>query len=180
MHANKYLLTDVLKGELGFKGFLISDWQAIDQISNDYYLAVITSINAGLDMNMVPYDYGSFINTLKKAVENRDVPMERIDDAVRRILTVKFMMGLFEHPFSDPSLLPLIGSDELTQKRERNTPDLQGNAIDLRRRAGRHRYRPAMRRLDDRLAGKDWSYRAWDDDPGRDSASRILEHEGRL
>ena len=112
MHANPYLLTDVLKGELGFKGFLISDWQAIDQISSDYYQAVVTSINAGLDMNMVPYDYISFINTLKKAVTNGDVPMERIDDAVRRILTVKFMMGLFENPFSDPSLLSIIGSEE--------------------------------------------------------------------
>lgn len=61
---------------------------------------------------MVPYDYDAFINGLIKAVENGDVPMERIDDAVRRILTVKFQLGLFERPFADESLLPLVGSDE--------------------------------------------------------------------
>ena len=112
MHAQEYLLTDVLKGELGFEGFLISDWKAIDQIPGDYYDDIVTSINAGLDMIMVPYDYDAFINGLTRAVENGDVPMERIDDAVRRILTVKFQLGLFERPFSDESLLPLVGSDE--------------------------------------------------------------------
>jgi beta-glucosidase len=112
MHAQKYLLTDVLKGELGFTGFLISDWQAIDQIPGGYRNAVITSINAGLDMVMVPYDYKTFIITLTQAVENGDVSMSRIDDAVRRILTVKFQMGLFEHSYSDPATLALVGSDE--------------------------------------------------------------------
>ncbi|RME82168.1 MAG: hypothetical protein D6775_11580 [Caldilineae bacterium] len=112
MHAQKYLITDVLKGELGFDGFVVSDWGAVDQITPDYYQAVVTAINAGIDMNMVPYDYRRFINTLTKAVETGDVSRERIDDAVRRILTVKFEMGLFEQPFSRPDLLPLVGSDE--------------------------------------------------------------------
>jgi len=112
MHAQRYLLTDVLKGELGFEGFLISDWQAIDQISPDYYEAVVTAINAGIDMNMVPYDYVNFIETLTSAVDNGDVPMERIDDAVRRILRVKLELGLFEEPYSDPALLDQVGSDE--------------------------------------------------------------------
>jgi beta-glucosidase len=112
MHAQRYLLTDVLKGELGFEGFLVSDWAGIDQLPGDYYSDIVTSINAGLDMIMVPYDYDAFINGLIKAVENGDVPMERIDDAVRRILTVKFQLGLFERPFADESLLPLVGSDE--------------------------------------------------------------------
>jgi beta-glucosidase len=112
MHANKYLLTDVLKGELGFEGFLVSDWAGIDQLPGDYYGDVVTSINAGLDMIMVPYDYETFINTLTKAVEKGDVPMERVDDAVRRILRAKFELGLFEHPFGDETLLPLVGSDE--------------------------------------------------------------------
>ena len=98
MHAQKYLLTDVLKGELGFDGFLISDWQAIDQIPGDYRSDVVTAINAGLDMIMVPYDYKRFNSTLTEAVEKGDVPMTRIDDAVRRILTVKFELGLFEQP----------------------------------------------------------------------------------
>jgi len=112
MHAQRYLLSDVLKGELGFKGFLVSDWQAIDQIPGDYYSDIVTAINAGLDMIMVPYDYHAFIDGLTQAVENGDVAMERIDDAVRRILTVKFQLGLFERPFADRTLLPLVGSDE--------------------------------------------------------------------
>jgi beta-glucosidase len=112
MHAQQYLITDVLKGELGFDGFVVSDWGGIDQIADDYYEAVVTAINAGIDMNMVPYEYGRFIDTLTEAVEQEDVPLERIDDAVRRILTVKYEMGLFDHPFSDPSLLAQVGSDE--------------------------------------------------------------------
>jgi len=112
MHAQKYLLTDVLKGELGFEGFLVSDWQAIDEIPGDSYSDVVTAVNAGLDMIMVPYDYRAFIENARRAAENGDIPMERIDDAVRRILTVKFKMGLFERPFSDPALLDQVGAPE--------------------------------------------------------------------
>jgi beta-glucosidase len=112
VHADEYLVTDVLKGELGFDGFVISDWGAIDQISDDYYEAVVTSINAGIDMNMVPYQYQRFISVLWQAVDNGDVPIERIDDAVRRILRVKFELGLFEAPYADTDLLPTVGSAE--------------------------------------------------------------------
>ena len=112
MHAQKYLLTDVLKGELGFSGFVVSDWAGIDEIPGTYDNAVIASINAGIDMNMVPYDARRFIASATAAVESGAIPMERIDDAVRRILTVKFQMGLFENPFGDESLLEAIGSDE--------------------------------------------------------------------
>jgi beta-glucosidase len=105
MHAEQYLITDVLKGELGFEGFVVSDWQGIDQISSDFYESVVTSINAGVDMNMVPYDYERFITTMQLAVTRGDISQERIDDAVRRILRVKFMMGLFEQPFSDAARL---------------------------------------------------------------------------
>jgi len=112
MHAQKYLITDVLKGELGFTGFVVSDWGGVNQISGNYYEAVVAAINAGIDMNMVPHEYVRFINTLTKAVESDDVPMSRIDDSVRRILTVKFEMGLFEQPFSQPALIDEIGSDE--------------------------------------------------------------------
>lgn len=115
MHAQEYLLTDVLKKELNFKGFVVSDWQGIDQIDPDYYTAVVTAINAGVDMNMVPYAYQLFIETLKKAVNDGDISMERIDDAVSRILTVKFAMGLFEKPYSDPELFDLVGSEEHRQ-----------------------------------------------------------------
>jgi beta-glucosidase len=111
MHAHDYLINDVLKGELGFTGFIVSDWKAIDQIDPDYYQAVVTAINAGIDMNMVPSAYGLFIDTLTLAVENGDVPIERIDDAVRRILTVKFELGLFERPLTTDTHLDLIGSD---------------------------------------------------------------------
>jgi beta-glucosidase len=112
MHAQRYLLTDVLKKEIGFTGFLVSDWQGIDQIPGEYYQDVVTAINAGIDMNMVPYKYQQFVETLRQAVDKGDVPMSRIDDAVTRILRVKFMMGLFERPYSDPTLLKTIGSGE--------------------------------------------------------------------
>jgi len=112
IHANQHLLTQVLKDELGFKGFIVSDWQAIDQISGDYHYDVVTAINAGIDMVMVPQQYRAFINTLTDAVKNGDVPQARIDDAVRRILTVKFELGLFEHPTTDPALLKQIGSSD--------------------------------------------------------------------
>ena len=111
MHEQQYLITDVLKGELGFSGFVVSDWGAIDQIDENYYIAIVAAINAGVDMNMVPTRYKIFIDALTAAVENGDVPMARIDDAVRRILTVKFELGLFERPFTDESLLEVVGSE---------------------------------------------------------------------
>lgn len=112
MHAQDYLINEVLKGELGFEGFIVSDWAGIDQISPDYYESVVIGVNAGVDMIMVPYDADRFMDTLLSAVNNGDVSIERIDDAVSRILTVKFNMGLFENPFSNPDLLETVGSDE--------------------------------------------------------------------
>jgi beta-glucosidase len=118
MSANKYLLTDVLKNEMGFKGFLVSDWAAIDQISGDYKSDVEQSINAGMDMVMIPYgpgqphNYVEFINDLKELVAEGKVPQARIDDAVSRILRIKFQMGLFENPWTDPALTAQIGSPE--------------------------------------------------------------------
>lgn len=112
MHGNDYLIHTVLKGEMGFDGFVVSDWQAIDQVAEDYYEAVVASVNAGIDMNMVPYDADLFISTLGSAVENGDIPMERINDAVRRILTVKFQMGLFEDPTIESAQNELVGSAE--------------------------------------------------------------------
>lgn len=111
MHGQNYLINDVLKGELGFGGFIVSDWQAIDQLPGSYYEQVVASLNAGLDMIMVPYDTELFFSTAVEAVENGDVPQARIDDAVHRILTVKFQMGLFEHPFAAEEYLPLVGSE---------------------------------------------------------------------
>lgn len=121
MHGNKYLLTDVLKKEMGFEGFLVSDWAAIDQLSPDYKKGIETSINAGLDMAMIPAgpgehnNYIDFIKDLKALVAEGKVPMDRIDDAVRRILRVKVQMGLFQNPYTDPSLTAKIGSAEHRQ-----------------------------------------------------------------
>ncbi|MEN6309221.1 MAG: glycoside hydrolase family 3 protein, partial [Anaerohalosphaeraceae bacterium] len=94
--GNKYLLTDVLKVELGFDGFLISDYNAIDQITKDYKTAIMISVNAGMDMGMVPNTYREYIKCLKELVQEGKVPMSRIDDAVTRILRVKAAMGLLD------------------------------------------------------------------------------------
>ncbi|HSK65320.1 MAG TPA: glycoside hydrolase family 3 N-terminal domain-containing protein [Anaerolineales bacterium] len=113
MHAEQYLLTDVLKEELRFNGFIVSDWQGMDQIfPDDYYLSIVTSVNAGVDMNMVPYDYVQFIETMKQAVNNGDIPESRVDEAVRRILRVKFSLGLFEQPMPDPKYQATVRSRE--------------------------------------------------------------------
>lgn len=111
MHAHQYLITEVLKGEFGFEGFVVSDWMAVSQIDRDFYTCVVRSINAGLDMVMVPFDYKTFIATLTKAVEQGDVAQSRIDDAVRRILKVKQAIGLFDQPFGNDSLLSEVGSE---------------------------------------------------------------------
>jgi beta-glucosidase len=116
MHGNKYLLTDVLKGELGFRGFLVSDWAAIDQLSPDYKHDVEQSVNAGLDMVMIPNgldktnNYAEFIQDLKDLVAAGQVPQARIDDAVRRILRIKFQLGLFASTATDPQLTAAVGS----------------------------------------------------------------------
>ncbi|CAK9326972.1 unnamed protein product [Citrullus colocynthis] len=113
LHANRFLLTDVLKDKLGFEGFVISDWEALDRLSSprgsNYRSCIATAINAGIDMVMVPFRYEEFIKELISLVESGEIPMARIDDAVERILRVKFVAGLFEHPFSDGSLLDLVG-----------------------------------------------------------------------
>ena len=116
MHGNKHLLTDVLKTELGFRGFLVSDWAAIDQISPNYKNDVAQSINAGLDMIMIPTgpgqknNYVDFIADLKALVAEGTVPAARIDDAVRRILRIKYQMGLFAGTATDPALTAAVGS----------------------------------------------------------------------
>ncbi len=97
-HGHKYLLTDILKKELEFEGFIISDWDGIDYLSESYFDAVGLSVNAGIDMFMVSEKWKEFIAHLHKHVEQGSVTLERIDDAVRRILYVKFKYDLFEKP----------------------------------------------------------------------------------
>jgi beta-glucosidase len=112
LHAHRYLLTDVLKGDFGFDGFLVSDWLGLEYLGDDYYEAVVLGINAGLDMVMVPHDWEQFVEALIRAAESGDVPMERIDDAVRRILQVKAELGLFDGVSPDPGSLEAVGSIE--------------------------------------------------------------------
>lgn len=113
--ASKQLLTDILKDELGFEGFLISDYNATDQLAKDFKEAIKISVNAGMDMFMVPQKYREFITKLTELVEEGEVSEERIDDAVRRILQVKAAMGLLEPNVSlmaDKKLQSKFGSTE--------------------------------------------------------------------
>lgn len=113
--ASKKLMTDILKKEMGFEGFLISDYNALDELPGDRKQQIETSINAGMDMVMVPDKYREFYDTLKELVNEGKVPMSRIDDAVLRILRVKFAMGLMKKnysPLADRRLWKSFGSPE--------------------------------------------------------------------
>jgi len=112
MHENKYMITDVLKGELGFKGLVVTDWAAHKELAGSTKDQIKTIINAGIDMVMVPDEYKEFYVTLLKLVKDEEVPISRIDDAVKRILRIKFMLGLFENPFAREELKNKIGSTE--------------------------------------------------------------------
>jgi beta-glucosidase len=110
MHARGDMINGVLKDGMGFGGFVISDWNAIDQLPGDYAAHVRTAVNAGVDMMMVPYSYKDFTSTLVDEVKAGRISEKRIDDAVSRILTQKFRLGLFEHPYADTSGAAAIGS----------------------------------------------------------------------
>ncbi|MEU8803310.1 glycoside hydrolase family 3 protein [Spirillospora sp. NPDC048819] len=139
MHAHKELLTDVLKEKIGFDGFLISDWAAIQQIPGDYATQVRTSVNAGVDMFMEPYSAPQFVETLLAEVRAGRVKESRIDDAVSRILTAKFELGLFENPYTDRRYAGTIGSPEHRAVARRAVAESQvllknsGRALPLRR-----------------------------------------------
>jgi len=106
VHASHYLLTDVLRKELGFRGVVVSDWEDIIRLHTRHLVAatprqaVAMAVNAGVDMSMVPNDY-SFFDLLKEAVEKKEVPVSRIDEAVGRILTLKYAVGLFDNPYPE-------------------------------------------------------------------------------
>ena len=140
-HANKYLLTDILKDELGFKGFVVSDWAAIEMLPGDYKSDIIISINAGIDMVMVPgavkfgnESYEKFMRFFKESIEDGSIPISRVDDAVKRILLIKKQSGLFDRPFSDQQLLSHIGSQkhrEIAREAVRKSLVLLKNDDDL-------------------------------------------------
>ena len=117
MHANYELLTQWLKEDLGWDGMIVTDWADInnlytrDRIAKDKKEAIKLAINAGIDMSMDPYDW-KFCTLLKELVEEGEVPMSRIDDAVRRILRMKYRLNLFEKPCNDVKDFPLFGSEE--------------------------------------------------------------------
>ncbi|KAL3849153.1 hypothetical protein ACJIZ3_011035 [Penstemon smallii] len=114
MHANRNLVTNFLKGTLRFRGFVISDWQGVDKITDpqhaNYSDSVQKAINAGIDMVMIPLNHTEFMSIMTSHVNNNVIPMSRIDDAVKRILRVKFSMGLFENPMADYSMVQHLGS----------------------------------------------------------------------
>jgi beta-glucosidase len=114
MHGNQELISGVLKGSMSFDGFVISDYNGIDHIHGPGQFAanVRDGVNAGIDMFMQPQNYAQFISTLIAEVNDNQVPMSRIDDAVSRILTKKFELGLFEHPYTDRTDIGQIGSPE--------------------------------------------------------------------
>ena len=117
-HGSKYLINDLLKTELNFEGLVVTDWAGIDEIPGDYKSDIITSINAGIDLVMVPGSlygqnhYKTFIELLIEAVKEGSIPMSRIDDAVRRILLVKHDLGLFESPYGKIEYASHVGSEE--------------------------------------------------------------------
>ena len=97
-HAHRRLIRELLKGEMGFGGFVVSDWNGVDPLAEEYGEAAAMAVNAGIDMVMAPERWRDFVAGLKRQVEFGTVPMERIDDAVARILRVKFGSGLFDRP----------------------------------------------------------------------------------
>ncbi|MFT3679895.1 MAG: glycoside hydrolase family 3 N-terminal domain-containing protein [Ferruginibacter sp.] len=120
VHASKYLLTDVLRKELGFEGLIVTDWEDIKRLYDRHNVAatprqaVVMAINAGIDMSMVPSDL-SFYDLLIEAVKKGEVPMTRIDDAVKRILTLKFKVGLFDDPYPEAEAKKNFGKPEYQQ-----------------------------------------------------------------
>lgn len=117
VHASKYLLTDVLRRELGFQGLIVTDWEDIIRLHTRHLVAstpreaVVMAVNAGIDMSMVPGDF-SFFDLLKEAVQRGEVKIERINDAVRRILRLKMRLGLFTDPYPESTAAPNFGRPE--------------------------------------------------------------------
>jgi beta-glucosidase len=112
VHGDRHLITDILKGQLGFTGFVVSDWGGVDQVvPGDYSASLAQAMNAGIDMVMVPTDYVRFITTMKSLVQAGTIKQDRVDDAVTRILRVKFEMGLFEKPMPAAGQESEVGSD---------------------------------------------------------------------
>jgi len=120
VHSSTFYLKDLLRDELGFEGFVVSDWADIENlytremVAKDRREAVKMAVMAGIDMSMVPYDY-SFYDTLVDLVKSGEVPIKRIDEAVADILRVKFQLGLFERPYPVKSMVGDVGTEASTK-----------------------------------------------------------------
>ncbi len=116
-HASEYLLTDLLRTELGFEGLVVSDWRDVKKLVDFHHSAATEreatkqAVMAGVDMSMVPSDY-SFYDHLLDLVRDGEVPESRVDEAVRRILSVKFALGMFENPTAGTELAEEVGSED--------------------------------------------------------------------
>ena len=119
-HANRELLTEWLKEDLNWDGMIVTDWADINNLCTRDHIAatkkeaVKIAINAGIDMSMVPYEV-SFCDYLKELVQEGEVPMSRIDDAVARVLRLKYRLGLFENPYWDIKKYNKFGSEEFAR-----------------------------------------------------------------
>ena len=141
LHGHKYLINDVLKKELKFEGIVVSDWAGINELDKDYKTCIIQSINAGIDMNMVPgslnpddNSYDDFIRLAIESVKEGSIPMKRIDDAVSRILKIKKKIGLFDKPIKAPKNTNVVGSKKhrnLARKSVRKSLVLLKNKGDI-------------------------------------------------
>ncbi len=110
LHGHHYLLTEVLKNELGFRGYIISDWDGCDYLHHDFHETVAMGVNAGIDMFMVSEKWQGFADSLRQHVIDQRVSMSRIDDAVLRILTVKLHYGLWDKPRPAERAKPYLAS----------------------------------------------------------------------
>jgi beta-glucosidase len=141
LHGHKYLINDVLKKELNFEGIVVSDWAGINELDKDYKTCIIQSINAGIDMNMVPgslnpddNSYDDFIRLAIESVKEGSISMKRIDDAVSRILKIKKKIGLFDKPIKAPKNTNVVGSKKhrnLARKSVRKSLVLLKNKGDI-------------------------------------------------
>jgi len=110
--TNHYLMSERLKDQIGFKGFIVSDWYGVYERAGNKYQATVKSINAGVDMVMLPFDYKIFAKDMHRAVVRGDIKQSRIDDAVSRILRQKFRAGLFEKQINPAGNVSALGTGE--------------------------------------------------------------------
>ncbi len=185
MHANRTYIQGWLKNHVGFDGFVISDYDAINQIpplSSDSPTAyqIRTSVNAGVDMFMEPNDYQKFETRLVAEVNNRDVTMARINDAVSRILTKKFDLGLFQRPYADRTNIDTIGDGQHRAVARQAAAESQvllknrANVLPLKKNARVYVAGRNADNLGDQLGG--WSI-TWQGEPGNglDVGTTILQ-----